>query len=73
MPSSLTFTKLNIKTALKHLKLYHMMLKIIQQVILMFDKIKMILMMKTSISNNRISQFNQYIKNFHFTQIQNDD
>ena len=25
----------------------------------MFDKIQMILMMKTSISNNRISQFNK--------------
>ena len=33
-----------------------MMLKIMQQIIEMFDKIQMILMMKTTISNNRISR-----------------
>ena len=33
-----------------------MILKIIQQIIQMFDKIQMILMMKTSISNNRMSR-----------------
>ena len=36
-----------------------MILKIIQQIIKMFDKIQMILMMKTSISNNRISRLNK--------------
>ena len=51
MPSLLTSTKLNIKTAFKHLK-------IIQQIIQMFDKIQMILMKKSSISNNRISRLN---------------
>ena len=36
-----------------------MILKIIQQINQMFDKIQMILMIKTSISNNRISRLNQ--------------
>ena len=38
-----------------------MILKIIQQIIQMFDKIQMILMMKTSISNNRISRLKIFI------------
>ena len=66
MPSLLTSKKLNIKTAFKHLNC-HMILKIIQQIIQMFDKIQMILMMKMSISNNRITRLNKdtkyYIEN----------
>ena len=49
--------KLN-KNCFKALKLCHMILKIIQQIIQMFDKIQMILMMKTSISKNHISRLN---------------
>ena len=40
-----------------------MTLKIIQQINQMFDKIQMILMMKTSISNNRISRLNYTLIN----------
>ena len=53
MPPLLTSKKFKIKTAFKHLNINQM-----------FDKIQMILIMKTSISNNRISRLNSYNKNY---------
>ena len=38
-----------------------MILKIIQQIIQMFDKIQMILMMKMSVSSNRILRLNSLV------------
>ena len=38
-----------------------MILKVIQQIIQMFDKIQMIVMMETSISNNHITRLNDVL------------